>query len=81
MKHEIRNENTLRKELGGWSQNDSEITPSANGRTWRERVVAHNLADMTFLSSISRTRRSFLKADVPVVVRLMGPFVVPIDEM
>ena len=44
-------------------------------------MVAHSFADMTFLSSISRTRRSFLKADVPVVVRLMGPFVVPIDEM
>ena len=44
-------------------------------------MVAHDLADMTFSGSISRTRRSSLKADVPVVVRLMGPFVVPIDEM
>ena len=38
-------------------------------------MVAHNFADVTFLSSISRTRRSFLKADVFVVVRLMVPFV------
>ena len=42
-------------------------------------MVAHNFADVTFLNSISKTRRSFLKADVPVVVRLMVPFVVPIE--
>ena len=44
-------------------------------------MVAHNLTDISLLSSISRTRISFLAANAPVVVRLMGPFVVPIDEM
>ena len=44
-------------------------------------MVAQHFADVTFLSSISRTRWSFLEADVPVVVSLMVPFVVPIDEM
>ena len=43
-------------------------------------MVAQNFADVTFLSSISRTRWSFLKTDVPVVARLMVPFVVPIDD-
>ena len=47
----------------------------------RERVVAQNFADVTFLSSVSRTRWSFLEANVPVVVSLMVPFVIPIDEM
>ena len=44
-------------------------------------MVAQNFADVTFLSSISRTRWPFLKTDVPVVIRLMVPFVVPIDEI
>ena len=44
-------------------------------------MVAQYFADVTFLSSRSRTRWSFLKTDVPVVVRLMVPFVVPIDEL
>ena len=44
-------------------------------------MVAQNFADVTFLSSISITRWSFLEANVPVVVSLMIPFVIPIDEM
>ena len=47
----------------------------------RERVVAQYFADVTFLSSISRTRWSFLEANVPFVLSLMVPFVIPIDEM
>ena len=47
----------------------------------REREVAQHIADMTFLSSLARTRWSFLEANVPIVVSLMVPFVIPIDEM
>ena len=41
----------------------------------QEPRSANGCALMTRVSG-----RSFLKADVPAVVRLMGPFVVPIDE-
>ena len=47
----------------------------------RERLVAQNFADVTFWSSISRARWSFLEANVPVVVSLIVPLVLPIDEM
>ena len=47
----------------------------------RERVVAQHIADMTFLSSISRTRRPFFEANVPIIMGLMIPLVVPINEM
>ena len=50
-------------------------------RSRRERMVAQNFTDATFLSSISRTRWSFLKANVPVVVSLMVPCVIPMDEL
>ena len=36
---------------------------------------------MTFLSSLARTRWSFLEANVPVVVSLMVPLVTPINEV
>ena len=44
-------------------------------------MVAQYFVDVAFWSSISGARRPFLKANVPVVVSLMVPFVVPIDEM
>ena len=44
-------------------------------------MVAQYFVDVTFWSSISRTRWSFLEANVPVVVSLMVPLVVPLDEM
>ena len=44
-------------------------------------MVAQNFADVTFLSLFSRDRWAFLEANVPVVVSLMVPFVIPIDEM
>ena len=36
---------------------------------------------MTFLSSISRARWPFLEANVPVVVSLMIPLIVPINDV
>ena len=42
------------------------------------RIVAHNLTDMSLLSSVSRIRRSFFEANVPIVVILIGPCVAPI---
>ena len=36
---------------------------------------------MTFLSSISRARGPFFEANVPVVVSLMIPLIVPINEV
>ena len=44
-------------------------------------MVAHNLTDISLLSTVWRIRRSFLEANVPVVVSLIGPFVVPINKM
>ena len=41
-------------------------------QSWREQVVAQNFADATFL-------RTFFQTDVSVVVRLMGPLVIPND--
>ena len=44
-------------------------------------MVAQHIADMTFLRSISRARWPFLEANVPVVVSLMIPLIVPINEV
>ena len=44
-------------------------------------MVAQYFADVTFWSSISRARWSFLEANVPVVVSLLVPLITPIDEM
>ena len=44
-------------------------------------MVAHNLTDISLLSTERRTRRSFLEANVPVVVSLIGPFVVSINKL
>ena len=41
----------------------------ANGRS-------KNFTDISLLSTISRTRRSFLQANAPVVISLMGPIAV-----
>ena len=41
-------------------------------------MVAQYFADVTFWSSLSRARWPFLEANIPVVVSLIGPFVVPI---
>ena len=47
----------------------------------RERVVAQQLTDVTFLNSISRARWPFFEANVPIVVSLMIPLLVPINEV
>ena len=59
----------------------SQEPESANGCVLESEWSLKTSLMLRFLSSISRTRRSFLKADVPVVARLTVPFVVPIDEM
>ena len=40
-------------------------------------MVAHNLTDMSFVS----TGRSFFEANVPFVVSLIGPCVAPINKI
>ena len=53
-------------------QGKSQEPGSASGCAHMTRlVVAQNFADVTFLSSITRTRWSFLEANVPVVVSFM----------
>ena len=51
-------------------------------QSWRERVVAQYIADVTFWSSVFRARWSFREANVPVVVSSMITLIImPIDEM
>ena len=66
------------------------IRARAIAGTWeRKWLLPHDESEwslktslmLRFLSSISRTRWSFLEANAPVVVSLMVPFVIPIDEM
>ena len=44
-------------------------------------MVAQYFADVAFWSSISRTRWTFLEANVSVVVNLMVPLVIPVNEV
>ena len=44
-------------------------------------MVAQYLANVAFGSSISRTRRTFFEANVPVVGNLMVPLVTPVNEV
>ena len=44
-------------------------------------MVAEDLANVAFESTISRIRRAFFEANVPIVVSLMVPLVTPVDEV
>ena len=44
-------------------------------------MVAQYLANVTFGSTISRIRRTFCEANVPVVASLMVPLVTPVNEV
>ena len=48
---------------------------------WWERVVAQHLANVTFGNTISRIRRTFYEADIPVVASLVVPLVTPVNEV
>ena len=50
-------------------------------RSRRERMVAHNLTHMSFLSALFRSCKSFCEANVPVVASMIRPFAVQINEM
>ena len=44
-------------------------------------MVAQYLANVTFGNTISRIRRTFCEANVPVVASLMVPLVTPVNEV
>ena len=44
-------------------------------------MVAQQVTDVTFGSTISRIRGTFLEANVPVVASLMVPLVTPVNEV
>ena len=56
-------------------------TRSARSCAFKMRASGQHFADVTFCSFISRTRWSFLEANVPVVVSLVVPLITSINEM
>ena len=67
-----------------WSQyvsQNSEHHVRMVAQSRRERMVAHDIADTSIWSPVLVIWRSFFERSVPIIIVVLGPPVVPIDEI